>query len=33
VDPNNLPAYQSLPTDFLEPPDEPPDDPPTEEEG
>jgi TRAP-type mannitol/chloroaromatic compound transport system permease large subunit len=37
VDPNNLPAYQSLPTDFLEPPDDqpddPPDDPPTEDEG
>jgi TRAP-type mannitol/chloroaromatic compound transport system permease large subunit len=33
VDPNNLPTYQSLPTDFLEPPDDPPDDPPSEEEG
>ncbi|MCZ8124844.1 MAG: TRAP transporter large permease subunit [Magnetospirillum sp.] len=33
VDPNNLPTYQSLPTDFLEPPDDPPDDPPSEDEG
>ena len=33
VDPNNVPTYQSLPTDFLEPPDDPPDDPPAEEEG